>query len=291
MGDDGVGKQFTQLLTFIVAFFDNLDLNAGVAQHLGQMHGNAAAADQHDGADAGLFKLKHLDQRDQVVGGRGDVHDVAGLEHKAAVGDDNIALALHGTDEHADFQRLVQLGQRHAVQLAVFMHGNGDDLRAALGEGFALGKGGEFEQTEDFARGDLFGINAHAQSQLVAQQVLGFQILAVAHAGDGMLAAELARYHAAKEVGFIRRGDGDEQIGCGYAGLALQCGAGAIAFHNHDVQMIRRLAECAALAVDDHQIMSFAAERLGKGKADFAVADNHNLHRNYSCWRNSILCK
>ena len=93
-----------------------------------------------------------------------------------------------------------------------------------------------------------------------------------------MLRAELFGHQTAQKIQLVRGRDGDEKIRRVHARLLLRGAGRAVSFHAENVQILRRLLQRRAAAVDDRYIVSFARKLLGQRAADLSVADDDDLH-------------
>ena len=107
---------------------DDLDVDPAADQHLAQVNGKPSAADDHDGTDLRGFQPDGFDHVQQVVHRGGNIYVIPGFQPELPVRDRHLPGALHCADQHADFERLIQVHQRKAVQLAAFLDGEFDDF-------------------------------------------------------------------------------------------------------------------------------------------------------------------
>ena len=114
--DQRLGQERAQHVAALLVRFDDLDLHLLLDQLLGQIIGRFAAADNH----AALHRvLIHPDAFKDVVrlAGGGENRDVVALvQHRRAVGDDDMPLVFHRADQIAEMEDVVELHHAAAVQ-------------------------------------------------------------------------------------------------------------------------------------------------------------------------------
>ena len=86
-------------------------------------------------------------------------------------------------------------------------------------------------------------------------------------------------HQTAQQVQLVRCRDSDQQIGGVNAGLQLGCIRCAVTLNAENIQILGGLLERGGAAVNDGDVMTLARELLGKGTANFAIADDHNFHQ------------
>ena len=210
--DGRLRQAFGKLQAALFFLFDDGELHLAADEPLREVLRRAAPADDHHMLRFGRVDAEVLYEADKVacVGRDGEL--VAYLQRKAALRDGNCAAAVHRADEGVHVRKHAELIKARVCKHVVFLDLQFHQLHAALCEGIALEEGGVLQQAEDFKRSRLFGVDDHGKAELILQKARLLVIFRVAHARDGVAAAELARHHAAEEVGLVAGGGGNEQV-------------------------------------------------------------------------------
>ena len=151
--------------------FNHGHMHARGYQQFGQIIADAAAAQKHDVSDPEGI----LSQKAEIVGDGdnvpGDVHPVARMQDKVAVGDKHLSVALHRRVQHPGNagmmhrQLLERIAHHHILLLGAEFH----HLHLALGKGLDIAGEGEAQDAADFQGRGAFGVDGHVNAQLPLQ--------------------------------------------------------------------------------------------------------------------------
>lgn len=135
------------------------------------------------------------------------------------------------------------------------------------------------QQVDDLRRGDLLGIkevvDTHVDEDLF---VVGFQILAVVDAGDGLAGAEFLGHHRRDDVVVLLVVDGDEEVAFAHRRPPQHLEQGRIALDGDDIGQRTHVGEQFAVGVDDGDFVAVAAQHAGQMTAHFAGAGDDDFH-------------
>ena len=274
----GLRDQVAELLAARVVALHHRDGHPGLQQHAREIDRNAAAAHEHGMAHRALIGTAGDEEAAELVGAAGDAEPVARAEDEIAVWDQSLSLALHYADEHAYAELLGQGFERHPVKPAADSHTMLDNFGAALGESVHTHGAGKAQDAGNLLGALIVGIHDDAQPQRLAQKFALIQVFRVAHAGDHMLRAELARRDAADHVHLVQLGRGHQQIRACGPGLAQGLGIGGAALDTDDVQLVGEEIDKLPVAVDDGDVVPLLGQNGSHGAADFPGAGNDNSH-------------
>ena len=248
-------------------------------QLLAQVEGNGTAAH-----DEGIAHRTHgqMDALEELVGlflrcKKGDL--IAGLEHKITVGDDDPAVALHGTDQDIALEPGGDLPDSHAVQCLCLGQGELDQPHPAFRKGIDLAGTGEAQQVGDLPRRRHLRVDDGRNADLLFDEVQLMAVGGVAHTGNGVAVARLFGKHAAEQVQLVRAGNCNEHVRLLDSRLGQRCDGGAVAGNAHHVIGFADMLHTGLVGIDDRDIVAFLAELTCQRCADFAAAHQNDLHR------------
>jgi hypothetical protein len=147
------------------------------------------------------------------------------------------------------------------------------------GKGVDFNGGGEPQHPGHFRGAGFLGIDGHAETQVVLNEVQLLHVHGVAHPGDGVPRPQLLADKAAQQVQLIRAGTGDDEIRLIRPGFQLNIPGSAVALHDHHVQFIVGLIQSDPGTVYQRHLVLFPGQLLRQNAADFSVADNHDFHK------------
>lgn len=255
--DNRGGRQFfAQLFAAGAVLLDDFDADARFDEHLRQIIGRFAAADDHRVFDGVGFKADPVEKVRGAVRRQHYREHIAGLDAGAAVGNGHLTVPFEAAHEHILAQqrhildRTADEGPRRRRFEAVH-------LDAPLGEAADIDGGGKSQQPGDFPGSGVFGVDRHRQAQRLLDIGTVFQVNRIAHPGDGFALGKPAGQHAAQQVDLVAVGHGDEDIGPPDIGPLEHLVARAVARNAHDVVNVGRLADPLRVGVDDGDVVVF----------------------------------
>ena len=208
------------------------------------------------------------------------MHPVTGADDKITVGNHHISLALHRGIKHlgqaVEFARKVleRVAHHHIVLLRAELH----HLHPPLGKGFDVACKGKAQQPADFQRGGTLGIDRHVDAHLALQKRQAVVVFRVTDAGDGVLGSQLFGHQAAKHVGFVAGGGGNDDIRLVRPRVHQSGGVGPIATHAQHIQRILAALEDFLAAVHNDHVMPLSCEMFRQRMTYFAVTNHQDSH-------------
>ena len=130
----------------------------------------------------------------------------------------------------------------------------------------------------NFRRAQKLWVHRKAQPQIVRDERELAAILRVPDAGNRVPRADFLCDEAAKKVQLVRHRHRDEKVGRIHARFHLRSVRRAVSLDAQNIQVLARLLQGLAAAVNDRYLMPLTRELFGERASDLAVADNHNFH-------------
>ena len=171
-----------------------------------------------------------------------------------------------------------QLGERHAIQAAVFRDAEGHDLKLGVRKALNLGRRRELEHAGDLLRRHIVRVDGKAQVHDIPQGLDALEIFLVSQAGNGVPGPHLAGKLAGHQIGLVIARCGDKDIRRVRLRLAQYAQGGAAPADAHGVHGPGGGLQRLAPQIDEGDVVPLAAETLGDGDADLARARNYNSH-------------
>ena len=134
------------------------------------------------------------------------------------------------------------------------------------------------KRPSDLCCAQKLGVHRKAQPQIVRDEREFAAILRVPDAGDCVPRADFLCDEAAKKVQLVRHRHRDEKVGRIHARFHLRGICRAVSLDAQNIQVLARLLQGLAAAVNDRYLVPLTRELLGERASDLAVADNHNFH-------------
>ena len=247
-------------------------------QFLAQVIGNGTAA--HDKgiahrADRQMDTLEEL-VRLLLRGKEGDL--VAVLQHKVAVGDDNVPAALHRADKDVALEPGGDLADRHAVQFLRCRQGKFDQPHAAARKGIDLAGARKAQQMGDFLGRRHFRVDDGRDTDLLFDKIQLMAVGRVAHAGNGVAMARLFGKHAAQQVQLVRAGHCNKNVCLFNARFRQRGNGGAVAHDAQHIVAFDQMFHTCLIGVHNRDVVAFLAELPRQRGADLAAAHQNDLH-------------
>ena len=204
---------------------------------------------------------------------------VARQQKIVAGGDDDVAAALDGADQH--------LARKVAKRLPDRLTGKGrmggqnrlEQIDAAAGKGIHLNGRGNGKQARDLVGRFQLRVDQHIDAELFLDEAALSDIVRVAHAGNGLALGRFLGDQAAKQVQLVRPGHGDEHIGIFNAGVLLHAVHHAVAGDAHHVALRCDVLDGFFVGIDHGDIVAFGGQLFGKRGTDLAASDNDDIHK------------
>ena len=247
-------------------------------QFLTQVVGNGTAA--HDKgiahrADRQMDTLEEL-VRLLLRGKEGDL--VTGPEHEVTVGDDDLAVALHGADKDVALEPGGDLVDGHAVQLLRRRQGKFDQPHAAARKGIDLACSREPQQMGDLLGRCHFRVDDGRDADLLFDKVQLMAVGRVAHTGNGVAMARLFGKHAAQQVQLVRAGHRNKDVCLLNACFRQRGNGGTVAHDAQHIVALGQMFHASLVGVHNRDVVAFLAELPRQRSADLAAAHQNDLH-------------
>ena len=279
MNDRGLGQKAGQLNAAGGVLLNDLYRDAGAQQQPGQVQAHAAAAHDHGLAHGVGADLQVLHEAGQIVRLGGHMDVVALPQHVAAVGDQRLAAPGHSAHQHLDPGDLVHLAEGNAHQPGAGLHLQLHQLGAPLCKGIPFDEGGNLQNAVHLARHRQLRVHRHGKAQFFPHGKLLFNVLRVAHPGNGMdLRVHLPGGQATQQIGLVRTGGRNDQIRLLHVGGAQRAHGGRVSLHHHHIVPAHAVIQHLLFGVDDRQVVSLAGKFSGDRKAHLAVPCHNDLH-------------
>ena len=243
------------------------------------MVGKSAAAADQAAADPAVDDAQVFQQGGQIGGRGGDKDPVTGFQDEVASGGDTLAVPQDRTDQNLAFDDVVHIDQRYVAQLAVWLDPQLHDLGTTLGEAVQLQETGVLQQTLDFSGSVAVRVDDQRKTKGIPQLMGLLRIFGVADPADGVdLLIQTVGNGAAKQVGLIGIGNGNDQVGIHDACLIQRFHGSAVAADAHDVVAFHALVQNGLITVHQRNVMTFGTQQQGKGSANHAATGDDNVH-------------
>ena len=237
------------------------------------------AADNHDRAHARDSKLDLVEKRLRVAD-RCDKRDaVACLQpERARRNVDSLLAALDRADQNFGFDQPWHLHQRFARENGVRRNLYLQKLHMPVGKRVCFDGGRNTKRSCNLRGAQKFGVYRQAQPQVLRDQRQLAAVFGVSDAGDGVPRADFFCNQAAQQIQFVRHRHRNQQIRRIDAGFHLRCIGCTVSLDAKNVQVLARLLQGLAAAVDDRNLMSLARELFRECASDLSVTNNDYFH-------------
>ena len=170
-----------------------------------------------------------------------------------------------------------EIGNEHLIEDISLGDLKLDHLCLSVGKGIDLKGCRKIEDAGHFSGGFEFRVDDHGQTEFVAQ-ITGFlTVIRGAYTCDRGTGMELCGDGAAKEIQFVRTGNGDQKVCVFDTGLLKCTVAGAAALDGDDIELGIQIRDDRRIFFDNGDVIAFLAQLFSECMTDFAVADNDDL--------------
>ena len=235
---------------------DDLNLNASVFQHLGEVVRNLAAAHQHGGFDRIIGKSDLAEKLGCLRSGCHKGNFIALLQAEASARDDDIVSALYCTDQDAAVKTRSNLVYLHIVKHRVIRNDKFHQLHAALCKCVDLNDRRELQQSGNLGSCCQLRVDRHGQVQLLPDILYFVRVLRITDSRNGVAVTGFFCDQAAEHIQLIGVGGCDQKVRFFDSGLNLHLVNRTVPLYSHHIDVIGHRAELGAVLVDHGDIMS-----------------------------------
>ena len=135
------------------------------------------------------------------------------------------------------------------------------------------------QKVDHLARGHLLGIeevvDAHVDEHLL---VVGFEVLVVVDAGNGLLGPELLGHDRRQHILVLVVVHGDKEVATAHSRTPQHGKCRRVTLDGDQIDETAQLVQLLRVAVDDRDVVSVAAQHLRQVAPHLAYARNYYLH-------------